>query len=470
MAKQLHLAGFLIASHLTHSLGQWRHPRNVLDYLQPEFYQDIARTLERGKFDYVFFADALHLPGRYGAGIADSLQRGVQGVAALDPSYVVAVMAAATTHLGLGITRSTTYFSPYDIARTFSTLDHLTKGRIAWNVVTSHSHAEAQNFGLEEHLEHETRYDRAEEFLEVAYKLWASWDDDALIHDKASGVFADPAKVHHIHHRGPWFKSRGPLSVPRSPQDRPVIMQAGSSNRGREFAARWAEAIFEIDPTAEGRKAYYADVKGRMARYGRDPDELKIFPSIIPFVGETESIAREKQAFHNTLCDPISGLVTLSSHMDHDFSVYPLDEPLQQLKVPGVQGLFDVAYRISSKDNLTLRDIGRLYAEGILLPHVVGTPVQIADQLEASFRNGEADGFIISPAYLPGAFEEFVTLVVPELQRRGLFRKEYTAKTLRGHLGLGRASLTPPARGSQRTASLPPVPELAILESGVAAD
>jgi FMN-dependent oxidoreductase (nitrilotriacetate monooxygenase family) len=446
MTRQLHLAGFLIASHMTHSHAQWRHPRNDLNFLNAEFYGDIARTLERGKFDYVFFADILAVHSRYGTGIEESLSRGIQGCAALDPAYVVATMATATEYLGLGITRSATYYSPFDIARTFATLDHLTKGRVAWNVVTSHAKAEALNFGFEEHIEHDTRYQRAEEFLEVAYKLWASWDADALIQDKETGLFADSAKVRHVDHEGQWFRSRGPLTVPRSPQDRPVIMQAGSSNRGKEFAARWAEIVFEIDPTAEGRKAYYDDLKGRLEKYGRRPEDLKIFPSVIPFIGETESIAREKQAFHNELCDPISGLVHLSGAMDFDFSTLPLDQPLQDIKVPGVQGLYDVAHRMSRSYGLTLRDIGRLYAQGVLLPHMVGTGAQIADQLEESFRNGEADGFIISPAYLPGAFEEFVTQVVPKLQRRGLFRKDYAARTLRGHLGLGRAGLTPAAR------------------------
>jgi FMN-dependent oxidoreductase (nitrilotriacetate monooxygenase family) len=450
MAKQFHLAGFLIASQLTHSHAQWRHPHDENGFLSATFYQDIARTLERGKFDYVFFADVLTVPSRYGKGISESLSRGTQGVASIDPAYAVAIMSTVTEHLGLGITRSATYYAPYDIARTFATLDHLTKGRIAWNVVTSHSASEAHNFGFDQHLAHDERYERAEEYLELAYKLWGSWDDDALVANKESGLFADPAKVRHIDHSGQWFKSRGPLSVPRGPQDRPVIMQAGSSNRGKEFAARWAEVIFEIDPTSEGRKAYYDDLKSRLVRYGRHPDDLKIFPSLIPFVGETESIAREKQAYHNELADPISGLICLSGHFDHDFSIYPLDEPVQNLKVPGVQGLFDVAYRLSQTYGLTLRDVGKLYAQGVLLPQIVGTPSQIADELESWFSNGEGDGFIISPAYLPGAFEEFVSLVVPELQRRGLHRKEYGAKTLRGHLGLGRASLTPPPRSPAR--------------------
>ena len=414
------------------------------EFSEGGFYEDIARIPERGKFDYVFFADHLSVPSSFGNEIGEGLRRGVQGVAAIDPAYVVAMMAGVTQHLAIGVTRSVTYYSPYDIARTFATLDHLSNGRAAWNVVTSINDGEARNFGQEQHLQHETRYDRAEEFMEVVHKLWGSWDEDALVLDKRLGLFADSEKVRHIDHDGPWFKCKGPLTVPRSPQGRPAIMQAGSSDRGKEFAARWGEILFEIDPTADGRKAYYDDVKSRMEKYGRLPEDCKIFPAVIPFIGETESIAREKHAFHNEMADPISGLITLSSRLSHDFSKYPLDEPIKDLKINGVRDMYDLAVRLTRDRNLTLRDIGRLYAEGILLPHVVGTPAQIADRLEASFRNGEADGFIISPSYLPGAFEEFVQLVVPELQRRDLFRKEYTGATLRENLGLRKASLIPP--------------------------
>ena len=233
MTKQLHLAGFLIASYLTHSHPAWRHPLNDLNFLRPEFYQNLGRILERGKFDFVFFADGLMIPSRYGAGITDTLRYGSQGAAFLDPAFVVATMAVATKYIGLGITRSTTYSAPFDLARAFASLDHLSRGRIAWNVVTSHNTAEAKNFGFEEHLEHETRYDKADEFIEVAYKLWDSWQEDALVLDKETGLFADPTKVRHINHEGRWFKSQGPLTVPRSPQARPAIMQAGSSERGK---------------------------------------------------------------------------------------------------------------------------------------------------------------------------------------------------------------------------------------------
>lgn len=444
MAKQFHLAGFMMASAVTHSHAMWRHPRGDTRFLDVRYYQDVARAAERGFFDFVFFADVLAVPGRYGGDIRQAIEHGVQSVATLDPSYVAMAMAGVTQHLGLGITRSTTYYAPWDLARAFATLDHLTNGRIAWNVVTSNADAEAQNFGFQQHLEHGQRYARADEFLEAAFKLWGSWEPDALLMEK-QGRFADPDKVHVVDHQGKWFSTRGPLTVPASPQRRPAIMQAGSSSRGKDFAARWAEIIFEIDPTPEGRKAYYADVKRRTAAIGRDPDSVKIFPSFIPFVGETESIAREKQRFHNQLADPIAGLITLSAHVDHDFSVYPLDESLRNVDVGGNTGLFDVARRISQQDNLTLRDLGKLYAQGVLLPQLVGTPQQIADQLEASFENGEADGFIVSAAYLPGTFEEFSDFVVPELQRRGRVRQSYSGGTLRDNLGLGEATLIPPS-------------------------
>ncbi|WP_040823845.1 LLM class flavin-dependent oxidoreductase [Nocardia jiangxiensis] len=448
MARELHLAGFLIASNVTHSHAAWRHPGSATDYFGPDYYRRVAQTLERGKFDFLFFADLLATPVRFGNDIRVPIERGTQAAATIDPSLVAASLANVTEKLGLAITKSTTYFHPYEVARIFGTLDHLSRGRVGWNVVTSLNQAEAHNFGVEQHLGHDERYERAQEFLEVAFKLWGSWERDALVQDKVSGRFADPDKVHTVDHAGEWFATRGPLTVPHSPQSRPVIIQAGSSPTGRDFAARWAEAIFEIDPTSEGRKAYYDDIKSRASDAGRNPDDVKVFPAFVPFVGETEAIAKEKQAYHNELADPISGLITLSVHTDHDFSQYDLDAPIEEVTVPGTQGLFEVAHRLSVENNLTLRDVGKLYAQGVLLPQFVGTPEQIADRIEESFHGGEADGFIISAAQAPGTFDEFVDLVVPELQRRGLFRTDYTGTTLRDHLGLGQASLTPAPRAA----------------------
>jgi len=448
MTRQLHLGGFQIASHVTHSHAAWRHPGSDPDFLAPDYYHRVGRILERGRFDFVFFADLLAVPTNYGATTdeaqAAALERGTQASATLDPTLVATSIAAVTRHLGIAVTKSTTYFHPFEVARSFATLDHLSRGRVAWNIVTSLSGAEARNFGLEQALDHDLRYDRAQEFVEAAVALWDSWDADALVQDKASGVFADPTKVHAVDHDGLFYKTRGPLTTPRSPQGRPVLIQAGSSSKGKDFAARWAEAIFEIDPTPEGRRAYYDDIKSRASDLGRNPDHVKVFPSFIPFVGETESIAREKQAFHNELADPVSGLMTLSVHTDHDFSAYDLDAPVEDVQVSGTQGLFDVARRLSQRDSLTLRDIGRLYAQGVLLPQFVGTASDIADQIEASFHGGEADGFILSCAQAPGTFNDFVDQVVPELQRRGLFRREYAGTTLREHLGL--ADAPQPAR------------------------
>ena len=436
MTKQLHLGGFQIASQVTHSHAAWRHPGSDTDFTSPEYYHRIGRILERGKFDFVFFADLLAAPAQYGADITEPLRRGTQATATLDPSIVAASIGAVTSKLGVAITKSATYFHPYELARIFASLDHISRGRVAWNIVTSLTASEAQNFGQDDHLDHEFRYERADEFVRTALKLWSSWDSDALVVDKASGVFADPDKIRRVDHEGTFFRTRGPLNVPRSPQGHPVLIQAGSSNTGRDFAARWAEAIFEIDPTPEGRRAYYDDIKSRASNFGRNPDGVLIFPAFIPFIGETESIAREKQAFHNELADPISGLITLSVHTNHDFSRYDLDAPVEDVKVTGTQGLFDTARRVANRDNLTLRDIGKWYAQGVLLPQYVGTASQVADQIEESFISGEADGFMVSAAQSPGTFNDFVDYVVPELQRRGLFRTEYTGDTLRDHLGL----------------------------------
>ncbi|MBD2339895.1 LLM class flavin-dependent oxidoreductase [Calothrix sp. FACHB-156] len=434
MMKQMHLVGFMHSSHVVLSHAIWRHPQTELGFLGPEFYQHIAQTLERGKFDMVFFADALAFPDRHGNSFELGLKYGAQGVVRLDPILTATAMALATQSIGVGITRSTSYYQPYDLARMFASLDHLSKGRAAWNIVTSSRNSEAQNFGLEKHLEHDRRYEKAAEFVEVVTKLWDSWQEDALILDKESGLFADPAKVNYVNHVGEWFKVRGPLTVPRSPQGRPVLIQAGGSERGKDFAAQWGEVIFEIKHTPAQMKAFYQDLKSRLGKFGRHPDECKILPAITPFIGETEAIAKEKQALHNELIHPEVGIFTLSSHMDYDFSQHDLDAPIADITVNGTQGIFQAARELSQSEGLTLRDIGKLYGQGVLTPHIVGTPEQIADQLEALFEDETCDGFVISPAYLPGTFTEFVDTVVPELQRRGLFRTEYSGATLKDHL------------------------------------
>ena len=438
--KQMHLAGFLIAGPIAHSHALWRHPLTDMDFLRPEGYQSIAAVLERGKFDMVFFADRLAMSDTYGQSLDVGVRYGDQDAMRLDPVPVLALMAADTAQIGLGATRSTTYYHPYHIARTFATLDHLTRGRAAWNVVTSVNQGEARNFGYEEHLEHDLRYDRADEFMEVACRLWESWQDEALLLDREAGLFADPAKVRAIDHHGTWFRSKGPLNVPRSPQGRPVIIQAGSSGRGKAFAARWADVIFTLQPSAAQARAFYQDVHVHLAAAGRDDRACRILLAVMPFIGESETDAREKQALHNSLIHPLVGLSTLSSHMGYDFSRHALDEPISNVRVQGMQGLFATLRTFSEAEGLTLGEVGELYGRSVLVPQLTGTASGIADQLEALFRDSACDGFVISPAHVPGAFEEFVAGVVPELQGRGLFRSEYQGTTLREHLGLAAGS------------------------------
>ncbi len=434
--KQMHLAAFLIAGNAAHSHALWRHPESDPSFLQPELYQRIGQILERGKFDLVFFADRLAVSDRYGLNLDVGVQFGDQDATRIDPTLVLASAIGSTRYIGLGATRSTTYHHPYNIARTFATLDHLSRGRAAWNVVTSMNDAEAQNFGVEEHPEHDSRYDRADEFMEVAFKLWDSWEEGALVLNRHSGIYANPDKVHYVNHVGKWFRSRGPLNIPRSPQGRPVIIQAGSSGRGKEFAARWAEVIFVVQPTPALMKAYYQDMKSKLSKYNREQDECKVLPAIMPFIGETEAIASEKQTLHNNLVHPLVGLSTLSSHANYDFSQHALDSPIASIESRGTKGLLDIVTKFSRERELTLGDIGKLYGRSVMVPQVVGTATQVADYLEAIWQDGACDGFVISPACLPGSFAEFVEFVVPELQRRGIYRTEYKGATLRSHLGL----------------------------------
>jgi FMN-dependent oxidoreductase (nitrilotriacetate monooxygenase family) len=432
----MHLAAFLIAGPVAHSHALWRHPRTDSDFLHPELYQRIARVLERARFDLVFFADRLAMADTFGHSLATGVTYGDQDAVRLDPIPVLAMMASVTRRLGLGATRSTTYYQPYHIARTFATLDHLTRGRVAWNVVTSANDSEARNFGLDQHLEHDRRYDRADEFMHATVKLWDSWQPDALVLDRAEGVFADAARVSYADHAGRWFRSRGPLNVPRGPQGHPVIIQAGSSGRGKAFATRWAEVVFAVQPDAAKARAFYDELKAGLAEHARPAAACKILLAVMPFVGETTADARERQRIHNELVDPLVGLATLSSHANYDLASHPLDEPLAPVQVQGMQGLFASVVHLSQTEGLTLRQIGKRYGQGVLVPQLVGTAAEVADQLEALFVDRACDGFVISPSHVPGAFAEFADLVVPELQRRGLFRRSYAGITLRSHLDL----------------------------------
>ena len=381
------------------------------------------------------------MPGIYGGSVAEAVRTGARPVK-LDLSIVLGISAAVTSRIGLGATYSTTYYTPFHVARTFATLDHLSAGRAAWNVVTSVNDSEAQNYGFKQAIPHDARYDRADEFLEATTGLWDTWEDNALVLDRETPLFADPAKVHELNYDSEWFDVRGPLTVPRSPQGRPVLMQAGSSGRGREFAARWAELIFTGDPDIDIARSHYKDQKEKIGEGGRNPDAVRMLPMVYTVVGESKAHAEEReQLFLHDLVDPMASLTLLSELMNYDFSGLSLDAPITDELIESVSGIRGLVQNIKKHiggDTVTLGDLAGHRATLLQGPRFVGTGTDIADQMEAWFDSGACDGFVIAATHSPGAYEDVVRLVVPELQRRGVFRKEYSGTTLREHLGLER--------------------------------
>lgn len=432
---KMHLVGFLKTGPTSHHHGMWRHmDTDVGDLLSPERYEHIAQVLERGCFDGCFFADFLGLSDHYQGSFEASLGLGGQ-LSLLDPLLVLPLMARVTSRLGLGVTLSTTFYEPHHIARTFATLDHLTKGRVAWNVVTSNSVIEARNHGLDQLPHRDIRYARAREVVEACQALWRCWDEDVLLLDKASGAFADYRKVRYADYVGEHVRARGPLSVPRSPQVSPVIMQAGSSEQGRQFAAQHAEIVYTILADKPQMQAFYRDIKRRVADAGRRPEQCAILPSIDVVLGETESIAREKAEHLAQLIHPKLAMGLLSMHLGIDFSQYDPQCPIADIQPgEGSLGQFEMVRATASAENLTLAETARRYGAGAMSPQVVGTPSQVADYLQALFTEQACDGFMLAPTTYPATFEQFVRSVVPELQQRGLFRTEYRGTTLREHL------------------------------------
>ena len=433
--RRMHLVAFLMTGPTCHHHGAWRHPDSAVDdLLSPARYEHIARVLEAGKFDALFFADILGLYDLYGGSFDTVVGRGGQ-LCLLDPAVVLPMMARVTEHIGLGLTYSSTFNHPYQIARMLGSLDHLSGGRASWNVVASTSTLEARNFGMDEMPGRAQRYDRADEVLEACCALWESWDEGALLLDKASGAFADPAKVHYADYAGRWVRSRGPLTTPRSPQGRPVIMQAGSSERGREFGARWGEVIFTLQHRKSDMQAFYADVKSRLLKHGRAAGDCVVLPSIDVVLGETESIARERAEHVNSLVDTQLGLALISGHIGIDLSRFDPDQPLTDIAIEeGSRGSFDVILQGTEAEGLTLGEAARRFGTSELCPQLVGTPEMVADQLTDLFHDGACDGFVLTPTTFPGMFEQFSRSVVPLLQKRGVFRTEYTGRTLRENL------------------------------------
>ena len=438
--RQMALVAFMQAQNCSMYVGSWRHPSSMTDFMSPEYYQRIARTLEEGKFDMAFFDDRLAMPDIYGDSHRETVAHGVRAVK-LDATTVLMAMAMATSRLGLGATYSTTYYEPYHVARLFASLDLMTRGRVAWNVVTSLNDSEAANFGKAGHLEHDLRYERADEFMETVMGLWDSWEDDALIVDKHSGQFAHPDKVHKLDHEGKFFKSRGPLTVPRSQQGHPVILQAGQSGRGMKFAGRWAELVFAVYSSMDAGRKQYKMLRDAIAAEGRDPDLVKICPEVKIIVAPSEAQAKEQRDMVASTAKPIDGLTLLCEVLNVDFSKRPYDEPYSDEELAGVSwhSLRDRVISVSGKKNPSVRDFVEASGRGTLRegPTFVGTPTQVADQMEEWF-DGACDGFVLSATSVPGTYEDIVRLVVPELQRRNLFRTEYAEPTLRGNLGLSR--------------------------------
>ncbi|MEV6769468.1 LLM class flavin-dependent oxidoreductase [Nocardia sp. NPDC051030] len=427
--KTFHLNAFLMG--VGHHEAAWRHPRTeehrVLDV---KHFQELGRIAERGKLDSVFFADGLAVGPR--------IKRNT--LAVFEPVTLLAAIATATEHVGLIATASTTYNEPFNLARKFASLDHISGGRAGWNIVTSGNEEEAFNFGFDAIPEHARRYERAQEFVDVAVQLWDSWESGAIVLDPEEGVFADPDKVHTIDYNSERFRVRGPLNSPRSPQGRPLLVQAGSSESGKEFAARYAEAVFTAQRTVEEGQQFYRDLKSRLPKYGRSADELKVLPGLVPFIADTEAEARALEQEFTDLISPDYALRQLSALLGVDLTEHALDAPLPPLpdesEIEGGKSRFTLVKELAEKEELTVRQLIGKLGGGRGHRTFAGTPEQIADELQTWFEAGAADGFNIMPPYLPGGLDDFVDRVVPILQERGLFRTEYTATTLRGHYGL----------------------------------
>ncbi|MEA2210684.1 MAG: hypothetical protein QOF83_632 [Solirubrobacteraceae bacterium] len=431
-ARQLHLNAFLMSS--GHHEAAWRLPESDphADY-DVRHWVALAQLAERGKMDSLFLADGPSL--LHGAEYRPAGQ--------LEPTVLLSVLAAVTERVGLIATASTTYNEPYNLARRFASLDHLSGGRAGWNIVTTADRGAAQNFGLEDRPDHADRYVRATEFLEVSTKLWDSWEDDAVLADKASGRFTAPGKLHPIEHNGTYYRVRGPLNVRRPPQGHPLLVQAGSSHDGKEFAARYAEAVFTAQQTLADAQEFYADLKARVARAGRHPQLIKILPGIVPVLGSTEAEAQARADALESAIVPDYGLRQLSDVLEVPVELLELDRELPN-DIPDSDGLQGMKSRsaliiaLARRERLTVRQLlGRL-GGGRGHWTFVGTPEQVADVLQTWFEHGAADGFNVMGPLLPSGLQDFVEQVVPLLQARGLFRTEYEGTTLREHYGLPR--------------------------------
>jgi len=415
-------------------LGAWRHPdvpaSGTLDW---RYFLNTARLAEAARFDMVFLADGIGIRVRDEP--EGSLCRSAHTVE-LEPLTLYAAIATHTEHIGFVATASTSYNEPFHVARKFASLDHISGGRAGWNVVTSWSDEEARNFGRDKHFDYATRYERAQEFVEVVAGLWDSFEDDALVRDKESGVYFDPAKMHVLNHKGRHFSVRGPLSSTRTPQGRPLIVQAGAAEQGQAIAGAHADVVYAMPFDLPAAQKYYEAIRGSAVQHGRSPDAVKILPGFTPYVGRTESEARAKYDEMRRLIHPKVGLAILYAYCG-DLSGFPIDGPVPEPRgdVP-LRSIGGAVLEMARRDKLSIRDLYEMMAAGNSGRVLVGTAEQIADDMELWFREGAADGFNICASHLPGGLEDFAELVVPELQRRGLYRTEYEGANLRENLGL----------------------------------
>lgn len=436
-------------------MAGWRHSRAAINALTDvDYFVAMAKTAERGLFDAVFLADSVGYQPVKGADIFAGIE-----TPKLDPILLLAAMAVATSRVGLIGTASTTYNEPYDLARRMATLDHISHGRAGWNIVTSTMENEAHNYGREAHMGHSDRYARAAEFVDVAERLWDSWEDGAVLGDKGSGRYTDPSKIHALDHKGAHFKVAGPLNVPRPPQGHPLLVQAGASDTGKRFAASVAEVIFTSHPSRESAVAFRAEMHALLAEYGRTSGSLKIMTAITPIIGETREAAQALQGELDRLIPAPIAISKLQGYLaEFDLSALDPDAPFPTLPAEMMRGQNSTRDRVvdmAAREGLTVTQVAQRVAAGRTSRTAVGTAEDIADELEAWYSSGAADGFVISPPFLPGGLEDFVDQVVPVLQARGLFRAEYEGATLRANLGLTR-----PANRFDTDRSLRAVPNI----------
>jgi N-acetyl-S-(2-succino)cysteine monooxygenase len=433
---EMYLGAFLYPT--GYHVAAWRHPDVPANAgVNFRHFASLAHTAERGKFDFLFLADSLAVRG---TDLPALSRTAIRYVAQFEPLTLLSALAVVTEKIGLVASASTTYNEPFHLARKLASIDHLSGGRAGWNLVTSQNEDEAHNFGLESHPPHAQRYLRAREFMQVVKGLWNSWEDDAFPRDKQAGIFFEPSKLHLLNHRGPSFSVRGPLNIPRPPQGFPVLVQSGASDAGKELAAEMAEVVFTAQSKLEDAQSFYADVKRRLPQYGRSAKDVKVMVGVFPYIGRTQQEAQDKMQQLQSLIEPVVGLSLLSTQLSGvDFSVCPLDGPLPDIPETNAgKSRRELLIQMARREQLTIRQLYERVAGSRGHWTIVGTPERIADELESWFRSGAADGFTIMGPSLPDGLESFVDLVIPELQRRGLFRRHYTTNTFRGHLGLPR--------------------------------